>query len=104
MNRRNFMAGILAACAAPAIVRVESLMVVNPTIIVPPVWRTGEIGHIEGFRFILTPEESPLIRMATREILRHYAWTPAAPIKPGRKLRIRKPAFYAPSSILGSIK
>lgn len=30
MNRRDFMKGILAACMAPAVVRAESLMHINP--------------------------------------------------------------------------
>lgn len=30
MNRRGFLTGVLAACAAPAIVRVDSLMRVVP--------------------------------------------------------------------------
>ncbi|MGE0745283.1 MAG: hypothetical protein AB7K86_08550 [Rhodospirillales bacterium] len=35
MNRRNFMAGILAAATAPAFVRAGSLMRVDPRIVVP---------------------------------------------------------------------
>lgn len=35
MNRRDFMRGILATCAAPAIVRAESLMPVNSRILIP---------------------------------------------------------------------
>jgi hypothetical protein len=35
MDRRGFLAGILAACAAPAIVRAGSLMRVNPEILIP---------------------------------------------------------------------
>lgn len=33
MNRRGFMAAILAGCAAPAIVKAGSLMRVNPAIV-----------------------------------------------------------------------
>lgn len=35
MIRRNFMAGLLAACTAPAIVRAESIMVVRRPIEMP---------------------------------------------------------------------
>ncbi len=35
MNRRNFMAAILAGCAAPAIVKAGSIMRINPRIVAP---------------------------------------------------------------------
>ena len=35
MNRRDFMKGILAAACAPAIVKAENIMRINPRIIVP---------------------------------------------------------------------
>lgn len=37
MNRRNFLGAMLAACAAPAVVRAGSLMRINPAIVVPDV-------------------------------------------------------------------
>jgi hypothetical protein len=50
MNRRGFLGAMLAAAAAPAIVRASSLMpVAAPKIITDPY---GEFGIIEGFRFI----------------------------------------------------
>lgn len=50
MNRRNFLGAMLAACAAPAIVRAGSLMRINPAIVTP----TMEIGSIERFRFVVS--------------------------------------------------
>lgn len=35
MNRRNFLQAMLAACAAPAIVKAENIMRINPRIITP---------------------------------------------------------------------
>lgn len=35
MNRRRFLGAMLAACAAPAIVRAESIMRIAPALIVP---------------------------------------------------------------------
>lgn len=55
MDRRGFLRGILAAAAAPAIVRAGSLMRINPTLVPPPPLAplfTCEIGEISGFRFI----------------------------------------------------
>ena len=65
IGRRSFLAGILAAGAAPAIVKAESLMK-GPRI---TVWKSrsvglsttalysGEIGVIDaGFRFIVVPQ------------------------------------------------
>jgi len=45
MNRRDFLGSMLAACAAPAIVRADSLMRIVPveTIVVPP-----EIGVVRA--------------------------------------------------------
>ena len=63
MNRRSLLGGMLAACAAPAIVRASSLM---RTPKVPPdlemmsctmtLNRFGEmeIGRVENFRFIVS--------------------------------------------------
>ena len=53
IGRRSFLAGILAAGAAPAIVKAESLM----KIVVPShrvLWRDkfGELGQIDGFRIV----------------------------------------------------
>lgn len=48
MNRRGFLGSIIAACAAPAIVRADSLMRIvarDATVIAP------EIGRIETFQF-----------------------------------------------------
>lgn len=69
MNRRGFLGAMLAACAAPAIVRAESIMrIAAPEIIVSDVaaivsqyealygFTAMEIGRIEGFRFILSPD------------------------------------------------
>lgn len=54
--RRSFLAGILGAAVAPAIVRASSLMPVAPKIIVPPSGLyTGEIGVIEDVRFVTSP-------------------------------------------------
>jgi len=90
MKRRGFLAGILAAATAPALVKAGSLMTINTKIVAPPEWTwevkpflihpphasnimvyskelddeiaktmmveqellRGELGHIEGFRFI----------------------------------------------------
>ena len=56
MNRRNFMAMILAAGSAPAFVRAGSIMRVNPRIVVPPF---GVSIHHEGIDFRLAPCGSP---------------------------------------------
>ena len=55
MNRRNFLGAMLAACAAPAVVRAGSLMRINPAIVLPPM----EIGRIESFRFVISEEILP---------------------------------------------
>ena len=53
-TRRGFLGAILAAAAAPAIARASSLMPIKA----PEVWTptsplfTGEVGHVDGFRFI----------------------------------------------------
>ncbi len=87
-TRRGFLAGILAAAAAPALVRAGSLMPVAPRIWTPPMtlyeaaddyvfaqpdayWGrmtlyTGEIGRWEGIRFI----ESPALDCIRRQALR----------------------------------
>jgi hypothetical protein len=53
MNRRGFLGAMIAAAAAPAIVRASSLMpVAAPKVWTPPqTLFTGELGYIEGFRF-----------------------------------------------------
>lgn len=57
MNRRNFLGAMLAACAAPAVVRAGSLMRINPAIVVPDdkvvVLKqfSAEIGRVERFTF-----------------------------------------------------
>ena len=61
MNRRNFLGAMLAACAAPAVVRAGSLMRINPVIILPKM----EIGRIEGFRIIT---QDHLAEMTKRRI------------------------------------
>lgn len=67
IGRRSFIAGILGAAAAPAVVRAESLMkIVVPRrkILVPL-----EIGVIDRFRIIV----SPAIESAFDEALRQSA-------------------------------
>ena len=66
MNRRGFLHGILALGAAPAIVRIGSLMPVR-SIVVPTTAETIEYGYVAGAGLgntILT------IDMITREALR----------------------------------
>ena len=60
MNRRNFLASILALSAAPAIVRAQSLMRISG-IIIPD---TETVAAIAGGNSLLT------IDMITREALR----------------------------------
>lgn len=58
MNRRGFLGSILVGCAAPAIVRAESLMrIVTPKLILPR-WGSGiAVNHIiladQGFIDVL---------------------------------------------------
>ena len=56
MNRRGFLGSILAACAAPAIVRADSLMRIVPreteVITLAGDLIHGEIGHLEGMRYV----------------------------------------------------
>jgi hypothetical protein len=55
MNRRGFLGALLAAAAAPAIVRASSLMPVKaPAVWTPPGFQdiTCELGSYEGIRFI----------------------------------------------------
>lgn len=52
---------MLAACAAPAVVRAGSLMRINPAIVVP----TMEIGRIDGFRIIT---QDYLMEMTKRRV------------------------------------
>ena len=65
MDRRSFLKGILAAAAAPAIVRASSLMRVAPLIVPDPNLTMldialdgpllrGELGELNGIRFIAT--------------------------------------------------
>jgi hypothetical protein len=77
ITRRGLLAGILAACAAPAIVKASSIMTINPRqgLWVPPLktrtitanWTLEElpdklydmeIGRIEGFRFVSEPYDA----------------------------------------------
>jgi len=61
IGRRSFLAGILGAAAAPAIVKAESLM----KIIVPrQALYTGELGAIDGFRIVTS-------NTIAREMLQH---------------------------------
>ena len=58
MDRRGFLGAMLAACAAPAIVRAGSLMRIAPALIVTDqtvvIAQYGtEIGRIENIRFIV---------------------------------------------------
>lgn len=48
MNRRGFLGSILAACAAPAIVRADALMKIVPRNTIPwEVWEAGpEVGPV----------------------------------------------------------
>lgn len=70
MNRRGFLSGILAACAAPAIVKAELIMPVR-TIVTPLAFQDittnlhdyllqGELGTIEGFRFVSSSSMQPV--------------------------------------------
>lgn len=67
-TRRGFLGAILAAAAAPAIVRSGILMPVRapiaaPEIILPPAFELlqGELGSIDGFRFIEQRELPPAV-------------------------------------------
>lgn len=78
MDRRGFLGAMLAACAAPAVVRAGSLMRINPAIVVP----TMEIGRVDGFRIILSDGElslsEALDQMAARRIERaRISWSSA---------------------------
>ena len=68
MDRRGFLRGILAAGAAPAIVRVASLMPVRPAIIIP----TVEEFRADGIALDASSGGNTLltINMITREALR----------------------------------
>jgi hypothetical protein len=46
MKRRSFLGAVLAAAAAPAIVRASSLMPVAPRIWTPPAWGEGVVGRM----------------------------------------------------------
>lgn len=96
-SRRGFLAGILAACAAPVIVRAESLMAVKPALLIP----AAEPLTLEVYgNTLLTPA------MITREALkilhaklnfisrwdREYGDIFATP---GQTLKIRLPQSYA---------
>lgn len=67
-TRRGFLGALLAAAAAPAIVRAGILMPVKPAIVMPPVLYTGEIGAIDDFRFIESIGPEP----ANLEVLERY--------------------------------
>lgn len=95
IGRRSFLAGILAAGAAPAIAKAESLM----KIVVPrQTLYTGEIGVIDaGFRFVVVPQ------------LRRAAPVLVAPLihgSPLATLRFRRHSggpIFVPSSILNDL-
>jgi hypothetical protein len=69
LNRRGFLAGMLAAAAAPAIVRAESMMrlYVPPQSIVPVLWGDGIHDDAPGLEALLNRREvrmNPLGRWA----------------------------------------
>jgi hypothetical protein len=72
IGRRSFLAGILGAAAAPAIVKASSLM----KIVVPHQGLyTGEFGVIEEFRLVVSPAYSVamsqgMLQHMQRELLR----------------------------------
>lgn len=51
MNRRGFLAGLLAACAAPAIVQAANIMRVAPIVVPRTSIFRGEMGEWSGVRF-----------------------------------------------------
>lgn len=72
MNRRNFLAGMLAACAAPAIVRADSLMRIVPretTIAMTPIAELT-IGWEQQDFIVMSPT---LQEIVTETFRRHAA-------------------------------
>ena len=85
MNRRHFLAAILAAGAAPAFVRAGSLMRINPAIVsaAPAI----QWAVVDGFRFIewapiaeagifVPDEKSRAMRLAIEPLLRSSQFPP----------------------------
>lgn len=76
MNRRGFLAGIIAAAVAPAIIRTAGLiMPIKPALVALPPF---EIGRIEGVRFFTEPGTFTLadIRRAKSLLMRLPALLP----------------------------
>lgn len=93
IGRRSFLAGILGAAAAPAIVKAESLM----KIIVPRKrLYTGEIGVIDSGLTILLDADARLRReMFLRHSefvlkLEHFAAARPMPAQTGKTIRFRR--------------
>lgn len=106
IGRRSFLAGILGAAAAPAIVKAESLM----KIVVPRArLYTGEIGVIDGFLVVVSPTMSTsyaareMLRIAQRDLLSMYSREVSLPSSSGKTIKFRRygnGAVFAPSTPL----
>ena len=95
IGRRSFLAGILGAAAAPAIVRAESLM----KIVVPRAGLImGEIGVIDdGFRFIVTPQLRRTFPMLVAPLIH------GSPLATIRFRRYDGGPIFVPSNILDDL-
>ncbi len=85
MQRRGFLGAMLAACAAPAIVRAGSLMRINPAIVGVPM-----VGFDQAFftREALRIAHSRLNFIANLNREYDTAW------QPGARIVVRAPIAY----------
>lgn len=102
MNRRGFLGSILAACAAPAIVRADSLMRVVPTetvIAFPPYSMTVVMEEFDANYSIAGALEVAHRNMAfVKSVNRQYDDAFMKPGKAGDRLIIRAPNRYTQRS------
>lgn len=100
MNRRGFLGSILAACAAPAIVRAQSLMPGRGIVLatLPEIAKHGNtfasIDAITREALKILETEIALADVKKFDGEDHYLWLPSEP----KVIRIRKPQRYTVAS------
>lgn len=90
MNRRGFLAGILAAGAAPAIVRAGVLMPMRSTIITPPPLFNGGLGLFDSIE--LSGRAGQVLVFRADKLV----WADPA----GERLRIEPAGIFMPQSMV----
>lgn len=101
MNRRGFLTGIIAACAAPAIVRSGLIMPIKPALLTNPyeIWEyTGpqNNGFATDYIAVVHPSiERELPRHAAEwGVLMKFAQSKPLPKYSGDTIRFRRPRIF----------